>query len=104
MLRKRNPPSAANAATAITVADENGTDRKNRKSISGSSGAGAHRSRTQRATQRRWRTQPTMKIRRPALVGALNDAVGQKTDRIKITSTCPGRSTFLATGALDSGM
>ena len=36
MFRKRNPPSAANAATAMTAADENGTERKNRSSISGS--------------------------------------------------------------------
>ncbi len=35
MLRKRKPPSAANAATAMTVADEKGTDRKKRRSMSG---------------------------------------------------------------------
>ena len=33
VLRKRNPPNAANAATEMAIADENGTDRKNRTSI-----------------------------------------------------------------------
>ena len=36
MFKKRKPPSAANAATAVIVADAKGIDRKKRRSISGS--------------------------------------------------------------------
>ena len=41
MLRKRNPPKAANAATEVTIEDANGIERKNRRSISGSSRRGS---------------------------------------------------------------
>ena len=36
VFRNRKPPKAAKAATEITVAEANGTERKNRGSISGS--------------------------------------------------------------------
>ena len=36
VFKNRNPPNAAKAATAISVAAENGMERKNRTSISGS--------------------------------------------------------------------
>ena len=45
MLRKRNPASAANALTAITVAPENGALRKNLRSSSGSRRRGSTTSR-----------------------------------------------------------
>ena len=41
VFRKRNPPNAANAATEMAIDDENGTERKNRRSISGSSRRGS---------------------------------------------------------------
>ena len=44
----KNPPSEAKAATAITVAEANGVDRKKRTSMSGSARRGSHASRPTR--------------------------------------------------------
>jgi hypothetical protein len=41
VLRNRNPPNAANAATEATIDDVNGIDRKNRSSMRGSSRRGS---------------------------------------------------------------
>ena len=41
MFRKRKPPNAANAATEMAIDDANGIDRKNRRSMSGSSRRGS---------------------------------------------------------------
>ena len=43
MLRKRKPPREAKAAIAITVAPENGMERKKRRSIRGSARRGSQR-------------------------------------------------------------
>ena len=42
MFRNKKPPSVANAATAMTAAPENGTDRKKRRSIRGSARRRSH--------------------------------------------------------------
>jgi hypothetical protein len=49
VVRKRNPALAAIAQTAVAFAAVNGTDLKNRKSISGSVRRGSYRSRISRA-------------------------------------------------------
>jgi hypothetical protein len=45
VFRNKKPPTPAKAATAMIVAPENGMDRKNRRSINGSSRRGSKTSR-----------------------------------------------------------
>ncbi len=49
MIRNRNPENAAIAVIAVAAAPENGRERKNRRSISGSARLGSHPSSAARA-------------------------------------------------------
>ncbi len=51
--RKRNPPSAANEVTAVTVAPLNGAERKKRRSMRGSRRRGSYSRRATRAARAR---------------------------------------------------
>src|ERR1700733_15222880 len=86
----------------MTAAAEKGTDRKKLSSMSGTS---ARRSQTKSAASDTAATvaAPTMTgDDQPRLGPSMMPYVSE--DRSVITRTCPGMSTLLATGALDSGM
>ncbi len=102
MLRKRNPPSAANAATAMTAAEENGTERKNRRSIRGWLARFSHTRNAARDTAATTKAPTIRGDDHPRSGASMMPKVSD--DKSVITSTCPGTSTLLATGALDSGM
>ncbi len=99
MDRNRNPPRAANALIAITVAPLNGAERKKRRSMRGSSRRGSYQRRASSAAT----ATTAYGVTGPAPdSGAWMIAYVSEPNRA-ITSTCPTGSGRRALGARDSG-